>query len=129
MHNVVRVRGSLVPVGSPVEGRSLPAGHAYTGGDGRRAALRRLRQSWRAFEKACKADPRMAELRERVLDHAAEEPDPEACALHLAHAAKVVADDTANTWRGALRQIVDELDARSPEHQEVPPCHETNHST
>lgn len=119
----VKVRGALVPVGSVVAGRALPAGHTYRGGDSPRAALRRLRQMWNRIEKAAAKDPRVKDGRERILDHAAEEPFPEYAAMHLGAAALLAAEDSGGSLAGCLTQLADELDSRKD--QEVPACSAT----
>ncbi len=108
----VRVRGDLVPVGSVVAGRSLPAGHCYAGGDSSRATLRRLRQMWSRIEKAAKKSPLVQDGRDRILDHAADDPNPEYTAMHLGAAALLAAEETGASLSGCLAQLADELDAR-----------------
>ena len=109
---MVRVRGDVVPVGSVVAGRSLPAGHAYAGGDGTRATLRRLRQMWARIEKAAKKNPLVQDGRERILDHAADDPNPEFTAMHLGAAALLAAEESGASLGGCLSQLADELDNR-----------------
>ena len=123
----VRVRGDLVRVGSVVAGRALPAGYVYLGGDGRRAALRRLRQMWNRIEKAAAKDPRVKDGRERILDHAAEDPSPEYTAMHLGAAALLAAEESGGSLAGCLTQLADELDSRKD--QEVPACPATTPTT
>jgi len=108
----VYVRGESVPVGSVVAGRSLPAGYAYRGGDGKRSTQRRLRQMWARIEKAAKKSPLVKDGRERILDHAADDPNPEYTALHLGAAALLASEESGASLGGCLAQLCDELDAR-----------------
>ena len=110
---MARVRGDVVPVGTVVAGRSLPAGHAYAGGDSTRATTRRLRQMWARIEKAAKKSPFVQDCRERILDHAADDPNPEYTAMHLGAAALLAAEESGASLGGCLSQLCDELDARS----------------
>ncbi len=109
---MVRVRGEVVPVGTVVAGRSLPAGHCYAGGDSTRASSRRLRQMWARIEKAGRKNPMVQDGRERILDHAADDPNPEYTAMHLGAAALLASEETGASLSGCLAQLCDELDAR-----------------
>jgi hypothetical protein len=107
---MVRVRGEFVPAGSRVEGRSLPAGCVYTGGDSQRAAARRLRQVWARFEKVCAKSDYAQGTRERLLDHAADQPNPEWTAQHLAMASRIMADDTGVEWVTCLNDLLNKFE-------------------
>lgn len=109
----VKIRGEWVPVGSVVAGRSLPAGHTYVGGDSPRAAQRRLRQLWNRIEKVAKRDPLVADGRERILDHAADDPSPEYTAMHLGATALLAAEETGSSLSSCMTQLCDELDNRA----------------
>jgi hypothetical protein len=67
---------------------------------------------WARIEKAAKKDPKVAEGRERILDHAAEDPEPEYTAMHLGAAALLAAEETGSRLSSTLAQLCDELDAR-----------------
>lgn len=100
-----------VPAGSKVEGRSLPAGCQYVGGDFVRAMSRRLRQVWARFEKLCRKSEYAKDARERLLDHAADQPNPEWTAQHLCTAALVTADETGVAWATVLHDLLNRFDA------------------
>jgi hypothetical protein len=109
---MIWLRGEFVPAGSKVEGRSLPAGHVYAGGDSTKARLRRLKQNWKRIEKAAKKSPLAADGRERILDHAADDPHPEYTALHLGLACMLAAEESGSSLSSCMASLCDELDAR-----------------
>jgi hypothetical protein len=77
---------------------------------------------WKRVEKAAAKDPLVKDGRERILDHAADEPNPEYTAMHLGAACLLAAEDSKSSLSACMAQLCDELDARSQE----APCPETS---
>jgi len=98
--------------------------------DGQRAKLRRLRQSWAAFEKACAKDEYLRGTRERLLDVMAEKyPGSDqaaevACQMVVATArgqADAAGGEFPTLLNVLLNQIESNLDG-GPARAQVPPA-------
>jgi hypothetical protein len=100
------VKGQHIVLGQPVPGRSLPAGQAWIGHDGRRARARRLRQHWARVEREARLDEAVREAREALLDAASEEPDSEVAAMQYAMMAREASDGLRTSWAASVRVLL-----------------------
>lgn len=112
---LVRLRGRLVPVGTPVPWRALPAGQQWIGHDGKRARLRRLRQHWALIEKEARRNPMVQEAREALLDAVAEDKNPELSAMLLALGAREAVEVLRISWPEAIRAMLAKREAARDE--------------
>ena len=110
----------LMPTPTP-KARALPPGYQYTGGCGRQARRRYLRQRLAlCLEMAAAKDdhgrpayPGAAEARDRLMAAVCDEPYVLGQLAHLAHVALQAAEDTGQPWADSVNVMLDKFEGQS----------------